>query len=120
MPPKHLEAEKAIVPETVTVGTVTHKLKVGGNDKLELYDYPGGYAGRFDGINKGGGEQASQVQKIFQDNARTVGIRMQEEAAGQHPDSRPGQSCGIHRRAHLRPLGALLRQRQVRHHQRGA
>lgn len=81
MPAKHLEAEKTIL-ETVNVGTVTHKLKVANNDTLELYDYPGGYARRFDGINKGGGEQASNIQKIFEDNARTVGIRMQEEALG--------------------------------------
>src|SRR5205807_1970189 len=30
---------------------------------------------------KGGGEQPAELQKIFQDNKRTVGIRMQQEAA---------------------------------------
>ncbi len=79
MPTKHLEAEKTIV-DSVTVGTVTHKLKVANNDKLELYDYPGGYASRFDGVNKSGGEQSSSLQHIFTDNKRTVEIRMQEEA----------------------------------------
>ncbi len=79
MPTKHLEADKTIM-ESVTVGTVTHKLKVANNDSLELYDYPGGYAGRFDGINKSGGEQASNLQHIFEDNRRTVEIRMQAEA----------------------------------------
>jgi type VI secretion system secreted protein VgrG len=29
--------------DTVQVGKVTHKLKVGGNDRFEIYDYPGGY-----------------------------------------------------------------------------
>ena len=71
MPTKHLEADKTIM-DSVTVGTVTHKLKVANNDSLELYDYPGGYAGRFDGINKSGGEQASSLQHIFTDNKRTV------------------------------------------------
>jgi type VI secretion system secreted protein VgrG len=80
LPGKHLEAEKKIV-ETVEAGTVSHKFKVGGNDKLEIYDYPGGYANRFDGINRGGGESPSELQKIFKDNTRTVEIRMQEEAA---------------------------------------
>ena len=80
LPHKHLEAEKAI-QDSVSVGTVTHKLKVGGNDSLELYDYPGEYAQRFDGVNPGGGDQADELQKIFQDNKRTVGIRMEEEAA---------------------------------------
>jgi len=79
MPDKHLEAEKPIM-DTVMVGTMSHKLKVGGNDGLEIYDYPGGYADRFDGIGKSGGEQASDLQHIFTDNKRTVEIRMQEEA----------------------------------------
>jgi type VI secretion system secreted protein VgrG len=79
MPTKNLEADKTIM-DTVTVGTVTHKLKVANNDSLELYEYPGGYASRFDGINKSGGDQASELQKVFEDNTRTVGIRMQAEA----------------------------------------
>jgi type VI secretion system secreted protein VgrG len=78
LPHKSLEAEEPIL-ESVQVGEVTHKLKVGGNDKLELYNYPGEYAQRFDGVDKGGGEQASQLQKIFQDNKRTVEIRMEQE-----------------------------------------
>lgn len=80
LPHKHLEAEKTI-QDSVQVGKVSHKLKVGGNDKLELYDYPGEYAQRFDGVSPGGGDQAGDLQKIFQDNSRTAGIRMQEEAA---------------------------------------
>jgi type VI secretion system secreted protein VgrG len=78
LPHKHLEADKTI-QESVAAGKVNHKLKVGGNDKLEIYDYPGAYAQRFDGIDKGGGEKPADVQKIFEDNKRTVGIRMQEE-----------------------------------------
>jgi type VI secretion system secreted protein VgrG len=78
LPDKNLEATQPIL-ETVQTGTVAQKLKVGGNDSLEVYDYPGGYAGRFDGIDKGGGEQSAELQKIFDDNKRTVGIRMQQE-----------------------------------------
>ncbi len=81
LPHKHLEADKTI-QESVSAGKVNHKFKVGGNDKLEVYDFPGKYAQRFDGIDKSGGEQAAELQKIFQDNKRTVEIRMQEEAAG--------------------------------------
>ncbi len=79
LPHKHLEAEKTIL-DSVAAGSVTHKLKVGGNDQLEIYDFPGEYAQRFDGIDKGGGEQPAELEKIFQDNARTVGIRMEQEA----------------------------------------
>jgi type VI secretion system secreted protein VgrG len=81
LPGKNLEAVKPTL-DSVQVGTVTHKLKVGGNDQFEIYDYPGGYAQRFDGVAPGGGDRSSDVQHIFQDNARTTGIRMQEEAAG--------------------------------------
>ena len=79
LPHKHLEADKEIV-DSIQVGTVTHKLKVGGNDKLEHYDFPGGYASRFDGIAPGGGDRASDIAKIFTDNSRTTEIRMQQEA----------------------------------------
>jgi len=79
LPHQHLDAQKP-VQESVAVGKVTHKLKVGGNDKFELFDYPGEYAQRFDGITPSGGDRAPDVQKIFQDNQRTVQIRMQEEA----------------------------------------
>jgi len=54
---------------------------VANNGNLEIYEFPGGYAKRFDGIDAGGGEQAANLQKIFTDDARTAGIRMQEEAA---------------------------------------
>ncbi len=62
LPHKHLDAEKTI-QDSVTSGTVTHKLKVGGNEKLEIYDYPGEYAQRFDGVDKGGGEQPCRCAK---------------------------------------------------------
>lgn len=51
---------------------------IGGNHQLEIYDYPGGFAKRFDGIDAGGGERPGDLQKISQDGERTVGIRQQE------------------------------------------
>ncbi|MFN7988497.1 MAG: type VI secretion system tip protein TssI/VgrG [Thermoanaerobaculia bacterium] len=78
LPHKHLEAEIASLA-SVPVGEETHKLKVDGVDELEVYDYPGEYAQRFDGINAGGGEQPAELQKIFRDNERTAEIRMDEE-----------------------------------------
>ncbi len=78
LPHKHLDAEKTVL-ENVKIGTINHKLKTGGNDKLEIYDYPGAYSQRFDGIEKGGGDNPSDVQKIFEDNKRTVGIRMEQD-----------------------------------------
>jgi type VI secretion system secreted protein VgrG len=79
LPHKHLEAEKNLL-DSVEAGSVTHKLRVPPSEKLEVYDYPGEYAQRFDGVDKGGGDQPAELQKIFQDNERTVGIRIQQEA----------------------------------------
>ena len=80
LPGKNLEAIQRS-PQSVQVGTVSHSLSVANNGNLEIYEFPGGYAKRFDGIGGGGGEQAANLQKIFTDDARTAGIRMQEEAA---------------------------------------
>lgn len=79
LPHKHLEADKTTL-ETVQAGKASHSLKLHSGE-LELYDFPGGYAQRFDGVDKGGGDQAGVLQKIFEDNKRTTAIRMQEEAA---------------------------------------
>lgn len=70
LPHRRLEADKS------------SKVSVGGNQKLEIYDYPGGYAKRFAGIDKSGGAQASELQKIFDDNKRTAELRMQELDTG--------------------------------------
>jgi type VI secretion system secreted protein VgrG len=80
LPHEHLDADKQI-QDSVTLGTVSHKMKLSENSSLELYDFPGEYAQRFDGVNKGGGDQPAEIQKIFQDNKRTVAIRMEEEAS---------------------------------------
>ena len=79
LPHKHLEAEKNLL-DSVAAGSVTHTLKVPPSEKLEIFDFPGEYAQRFDGVDKGGGDQPAELQKIFQDNERTVGIRIQQEA----------------------------------------
>jgi type VI secretion system secreted protein VgrG len=78
-PTQNLEAKENIL-DSVQVGTVTHKLKDQTNAPLEIYDFPGGYAERFDGISPNGGEQPARLQKIFEDNKRTVKLRMEGEA----------------------------------------
>ncbi len=78
LPGQNLQAQ-ATTQESVAIGTITHKLQVGGNSELELYDFPGAYAQRFDGTAPGGGERSADVQKIFHDNIRTTAIRMEQE-----------------------------------------
>jgi type VI secretion system secreted protein VgrG len=78
LPHKNLEAQH-MVDEELAIGEVTHKLKVGGNDRLEVYDFPGAYAQRFDGVSPSGGDRTGDLQKIYEDNVRTVKLRMQQE-----------------------------------------
>jgi type VI secretion system secreted protein VgrG len=80
LPDDNLEVHAA-TQDAVRVGTVVHHLSVGGNDKLELYDYPGGYAKRFDGITPGGGDDPSRLQLIAPQGSVTAAIRMGAEAA---------------------------------------
>jgi type VI secretion system secreted protein VgrG len=79
LPDKHLQAEK-IIQDSAAVGKVTHNLRVANNVKLEIYDFPGAYAQRFDGVDRGGGDNVGDLRKIFEDNIRTAEIRMQQEA----------------------------------------
>jgi type VI secretion system secreted protein VgrG len=76
---KNLAASQTTLA-SVAAGTVTQNLAVGGNSAFEIYDYAGGYAKRFDATAAGGGDQQSALQKVFDDNTRTVGIRAQQES----------------------------------------
>jgi type VI secretion system secreted protein VgrG len=72
------------IQESVDVGKVTHKQLLGSNKDLEIYDFPGYYAQRFDGVGGGGKEQPDELKKIQGDNGdnkRTAKIRMEQEAA---------------------------------------
>jgi type VI secretion system secreted protein VgrG len=80
LPHKHVDADSRI-QDTVQVGTVSHKLKLGDAEKLELYDWPGEYAQRFDGVGPDRQDRADDIKKINTDNQRTAAIRMQQEAA---------------------------------------
>jgi type VI secretion system secreted protein VgrG len=42
LPTDKMEVQETIL-ESAQVGKITHRLKVGGNDQFEIYDYPGGY-----------------------------------------------------------------------------
>src|SRR5436190_8549024 len=76
---KNQEKEKKVTDE-VMVGLVSHKLKP--PTETESYDWPGGYAKRFDMIDKGGSEQAAELDKInAPDGKRVINIRAEREAA---------------------------------------
>ena len=77
LPTNHLEAKEKTI-DTVPVGKVTHKLNL-ANDSLQIYDYPGRYAQRFDGIDPGGSDRPADIAHIFADRLRTVRLRMEQE-----------------------------------------
>ena len=62
-------------------GHVTHPLRLANNDQLEIFDWPGEYAQRFDGVAPGGGDRQRELQRIYEDNGRTAAIRMEQETA---------------------------------------
>lgn len=78
LPRKNLASENTIL-ESVQIGTATHRLHLSGSDNLEIYQYPGAYAKRFDGVDPRGGDKPADLQRVFQDGVRTAGIRMQQE-----------------------------------------
>jgi type VI secretion system secreted protein VgrG len=77
LPGNHLEANEKTIGD-VQVGKVSHKLNL-ANDSLELYDFPGAYAQRFDGVDPGGGDRPEDIKHIFEDRTRTVRLRMEQE-----------------------------------------
>ena len=62
------EVERPVV-DSVSAGQVEHKLRVAPNQDLEIYNFPGEYAQRFDGVNHTSG-----------DRDRTANVRADEEA----------------------------------------
>ena len=106
LPHKPLEAVAGI-QESVQVGQVTHKLKIGRSDRLELYDWPGTYAGRIDGVDDSGADRPAELEHIFQDKERTAAIRIQQEA------SESVEIQGMSRYRHLSSGHAFLLSEEV-------
>jgi type VI secretion system secreted protein VgrG len=77
MPTGNLEESNPILDQ-VKVGTVTHKLNLAPK-KVEVYEYPGGYAKRYDAVDSQGNAYAQGFNQMFHDRGRTVRVRMEEE-----------------------------------------
>lgn len=54
------------------------RFDVNGNRDNEVYSYYGEYAKLFDGINSSGGEQPSELSKVFPARQHTIDVRQQE------------------------------------------
>jgi type VI secretion system secreted protein VgrG len=74
------EADASLSAEA-EFGTQTHAL-VCREDDQEVYEYPGGYAKWFDGVQSGGGDQAADLQQIFQQKDRVARLQAEATASG--------------------------------------
>ncbi len=83
LPEKKLEVEQ------------TTRFKVGGNEKLEVYKYPAGYARKYDGISKDGSEQKSDLDNIYTDNDRTAKNRIESLEASYIISSGESDCCTL-------------------------
>jgi type VI secretion system secreted protein VgrG len=70
----------------------TSRYSYGEMRNMEVYQYPGGYSRKYDGISKDGGEQASDLQNIFTDNQQTVKDRV-EALDANHKTSHGTSDC---------------------------
>ncbi len=68
---------------------------VGKNKELEHYDWPGGYAKRYDAIDPSGDEDAGRIKPIFDDYGRTVKIRQQELDVAYNKSTGAADVCAI-------------------------
>ena len=78
LPFKQLEGTADVV-ETVQVGKQSYALRSASTD-LEIYDYPGGYAERYDEVSKDGGANSCGLDNVFDDGKRTARVRGEEQA----------------------------------------
>lgn len=64
-------------PNKKLASTAATKFQIGENGDWELYDYPGGYARKFDGIDQTGGKNEADLNNIVPDGNRTAQTAME-------------------------------------------
>jgi type VI secretion system secreted protein VgrG len=77
LPGQHLD-ESVETIDQVKAGKVAHKFDLSG-EELEIYEYPGGYAKRFDSVGHNRAPRSDDMTHLFRDRRRTVRLRMEEE-----------------------------------------
>lgn len=91
----HLRDFNFQLPAQNLLAQETSRFNVGGNQKLEHYDWQGKYSKRFDGIDPGGGEAPAKLMPVFSDRERTVKIRQEEIDVGYKEIFGAGDICSI-------------------------
>lgn len=60
------------LPTNKLEGSQLSKNPVGDNQNMEVYEYPGGYAVKYDDVDRMGGEGSGHLNGIFPDKQRTI------------------------------------------------
>lgn len=64
-------------PNKKLATTSSTKFQIANNNEWEVYNFPGGYARKFDGIGPGGGANSADLGKIIPDGNRTAQTAME-------------------------------------------
>jgi type VI secretion system secreted protein VgrG len=80
LPGKNLEASTKGA-DSVKVGTITHAIPTGNPKGMEVFDYPAGFAHRFDGIAANGSDRPAELHQNFVENQRVARHRAEAETA---------------------------------------
>ncbi|MBK7708618.1 MAG: type VI secretion system tip protein VgrG [Acidobacteria bacterium] len=83
LPSSHLDMEKTSI------------YQFGDSQKLEMYDFPAGYARKYDGIGPSGNEQAGELNKVFPDRERTLKNMMEMLDAGVYLAEGNSDCCAV-------------------------
>ncbi|MBY0514700.1 MAG: type VI secretion system tip protein VgrG [Gemmataceae bacterium] len=81
MPPQDFAAQQSS-PDAVTAGAVAHALVPAVAAGMVSVDHPAGFAHLRDGIAPGGGDRASDLDPLFQENKRAAGVALGQQMAG--------------------------------------
>lgn len=80
LPLSNLEAKEHTL-ESLSVGESAHKLKNVGNQRTEIYEYPGGYGQRFDDVSSRREVRPHDVNRVLDERQRVARLRMEQEEA---------------------------------------
>lgn len=101
-----LEASATLADEAMA-GTVRHALREVG-ESCEVFDFPGGFASAYDGIDANGERATENLQPLFTEPAHAAELWMQREACavlevrgeGSYTNLQPGYQVQLQRHAH--------------------
>lgn len=74
-------AAESTIQKTVHLGSSLLHFQLPTNESLQVFDFPGTYAQRFDAVGYNGQSREQELSEVHKDNQRTVKLRMAQRAA---------------------------------------